>query len=131
MFAGAGGFGVCELLIAPLHSTVGVGVLLFVCGVFFTSYTATSNTAIQLASPDYIRGRVLGLYYYAWNGLAPIGALLVGWLCDTGGTELAFAIGGASALAMTAVGALMVKRPRRPAQPRPVAAKPATGQIAA
>jgi hypothetical protein len=74
---------------------------------------------------------VLGLYYYAWNGLAPIGALLVGWLCDTGGTELAFAIGGASALAMTAVGALMVKRPGRPAQPLRVASEAATSQIAA
>ena len=98
MFVGAGGFGVCELLIAPVHSTVVAGVLLFVCGVFFTSYTANSNTAIQLASPDYIRGRVLGLYYYAWNGLAPLGALLVGWLCDRGGTELAFGVGGTSAL---------------------------------
>jgi MFS family permease len=132
MFAGAAGFGACELLIAPLHSTALVGALLFVCGVFFTSYTANSNTAIQLASPDYIRGRVLGLYYYAWNGLAPIGALLVGWLCDTGGTELAFAIGGASALAMTAVGALMVKRPARPTWTQPSAAESETpAQIAA
>ena len=48
-------------------------VLLFACGVFFTSYTANSNASIQLASPDHLRGRVLGLYYYAWNGLAPLG----------------------------------------------------------
>jgi len=129
MFAGAGGFGICELMIAPVHSTVLVGALLFVCGVFFTSYTANSNTAIQLASPDYIRGRVLGLYYYAWNGLAPFGALLVGWMCDTGGTELAFAVGGASALAMTALGAATVKRPRS-AEPKPIA-EPVAGQIAA
>ena len=72
-------------------------ILLFVCGVFFTSYTANSNASIQLASPDYIRGRVLGLYYYAWNGLAPLGALLVGWLCDRGGTELAFCASAAAA----------------------------------
>ena len=121
MFAGAGGFGICELLIAPLHSTALVGALLFVCGVFFTSYTANSNTAIQLASPDYIRGRVLGLYYYAWNGLAPFGALLVGWMCDTGGTELAFAVGGTSALAMTALGAAAVKHPRKAKQAASVA----------
>ncbi len=53
---------------------------------------------------------MLGLYYYAWNGLAPLGALIVGWLCDRGGTELAFVVGGASALAMTVLGALAVKR---------------------
>jgi len=129
MFLGAGGFGVTELLIAPVHSTILVGVLLFVCGIFFTSYTANSNAAIQLASPDHIRGRVLGLYYYAWNGLAPLGALIVGWMCDRGGTELAFAVGGVSVIAMTALGALAVKPPKR-FNPRRVQAEPAE-QIAA
>ena len=112
MFLGAGGFALVELLIAPVHSTAVDGVLLFVCGLFFTSYTANSNAAIQLASADHIRGRVLGLYYYAWNGLAPLGALLVGWMCDRGGTELAFGIGGVAGLAMTIAGAAAVKPPR-------------------
>jgi MFS family permease len=131
MFAGAAGFGLSELLIAPLHSTALVGALLFVCGLFFTSYTANSNSAIQLASPDYIRGRVLGLYYYAWNGLAPFGALLVGFLCDRGGTELAFSVGGAAALAITVLGALAVKRPPRVVSPRRLEATPAPEQLAA
>ena len=113
MFAGAAGFGVCELAIAPLRNVALVGVLLFVCGVFFTTYTANSNATIQLESPDHVRGRVLGLYYYAWNGLAPLGSLLVGWLCAVGGTRLAFAVAGACALAMTALGAVALKRPPR------------------
>jgi MFS family permease len=129
MLLGASGFGICELLIAPVHSTVLVGVLLFVCGIAFTSYTANSNTAIQLASPDHIRGRVLGLYYYAWNGLAPLGALIVGWMCDRGGTELAFAAGGTSVILMTVLGAIAVKAPKR-SIPRRVQAEPAE-QIAA
>ena len=120
MLLGAGGFGLCELLIAPVHGITTAAVLLFVCGMFFTSYTANSNAAVQLTSPDYIRGRVLGLYYYAWNGLAPFGALLVGWLCDRGGTELAFAIGGTAAIGMTALGAAVIKRP--PVRPVPSAA---------
>jgi MFS family permease len=131
MFAGAGGFGLCELVLAPIHSTVLAGVLLFIAGVFFTSYTANSNSAIQLASPDYIRGRVLGLYYYAWNGLAPFGALFVGWMCDVGGTELALFVGGTSVLTMTAIGAWAVKRPRRPAQPTRLAPEAPAEQVAA
>ena len=112
LLVGATGFGICELLIAPVHSIVLAGALLFVCGIFFTSYTANSNAAIQLASPDHIRGRVLGLYYYAWNGLAPLGALIVGWMCDRGGTELAFAVGGVSVIATTVLGALAIKPPK-------------------
>ncbi|MFL6067840.1 MAG: MFS transporter, partial [Gaiellaceae bacterium] len=112
MLGGAGGFAVCELLIAPLNSVAVVAALLFVCGIFFTTYTANSNATIQLESPDHIRGRVLGLYYYAWNGLAPLGSLLVGWLCDAGGTELAFGLAGVSGLAMTGAAAVAVKRPR-------------------
>jgi len=113
MLLGAGGFGICELLLAPVHGVAAASALLFVCGVFFTSYTANANASIQLASPDHLRGRVLGLYYYAWNGLAPLGALLVGWLCDRGGTELAFGVGGICAIAMTAFGAEAITRPRR------------------
>ena len=112
MLLGAFGFGFCELLIAPARSTVAVAVLLFVCGIFFTSYTANSNASIQLASPDHIRGRVLSLYYYAWNGLAPLGALLVGFMCDRGGTELAFGVGGACAIALTVAAAVVLKGPR-------------------
>jgi len=129
MFIGAAGFGLSELVIAPLTSIYAVGVLLFVCGLFFTTYTASSNTAIQLASPDYIRGRVLGLYYYAWNGLAPIGSVLVGWLCDRGGTELAFGIAGASAITVTAAAAVAVRRPK-PANTAPARVEPAA-QLAA
>jgi MFS family permease len=128
MLIGAGGFGVTELFLAPVHGVVLAAILLFVCGVFFTSYTANSNAAIQLASPDHLRGRVLGLYYYAWNGLAPFGAVIVGWLCDHGGTELAFGIGGVSAIAMTLLGAFAIKRP--PQRRRRIMAEPAE-QLAA
>ena len=121
MLAGAGGFGVCELLIAPLHAVALVGLLLFVCGICFTSYSANSNAAIQLASPDHIRGRVLGLYYYAWNGIAPFGGLFVGWMCDRGGTQLALSVGGVTVLAMTAYAAFAITHPPVRSQPVRVA----------
>ena len=130
MLIGAAGFAAVELVLAPVHQTAAAAALLFVCGIFFTSYTANSNAAIQLASPDHIRGRVLGLYYYAWNGLAPFGALLVGWMCDRGGTELAFAVGGACGLTAAVLGALAIRRPRR-LRPTRVHAEPVGEQLAA
>ena len=62
---------------------------------------------------------MLGLYYYAWNGLAPLGALFVGFLCDRGGTELAFGVGGVCALTMTALGAFAITRPPAACGPSP------------
>ena len=94
MLIGAAGFALCELAIAPVQSVPVDVVLLFACGIFFTSYTANTNARLQLDAPDHLRGRVLSLYYYAWNGLAPLGGLIIGWLSATGGTELAFAVAG-------------------------------------
>ena len=113
MLLGASGFAVCELLLAPVQSVGLATVLLFVCGIFFTSYTSNSNARIQLEAPDHLRGRVLSLYYYAWNGLAPVGGVIVGWLCATGGTELAFLVAGVSGLAMAGLGALALRTPER------------------
>ncbi len=101
--AGAGGLGIAELVLAPLHSLGPAIVLLFLVGVFFTLYTANSNAVLQLRAPDHLRGRVIGFYYFAFNGLAPLGGILAGWLAATGGTELAFAVAGA----VTALVALM------------------------
>ena len=110
LLLGAGSFGLAELLIAPAHSLTLAAALLFVCGLSFAAYTATANTKIQLSTPDHLRGRVLGLYFYAWNGLSPFGALFVGWLCDRGGTQLAFTVAGACALAATAGGFYVLRR---------------------
>jgi MFS family permease len=110
MLGGIALFGLAELAIAPLHDVTAVGALLFLCGVCFTTYTSSSNAAVQLQTPDHIRGRVLGIYMYAWNGPLPIASPLIGWLCAVGGTELAFTFGGTCALLAAGAGALLVKR---------------------
>jgi MFS family permease len=103
--AGAAGLGIAELVLAPQRSLGPAMVLLFIAGVCFTLYTANSNALLQLRAPDHLRGRVIGFYYFAFNGLAPLGGILTGWLAATGGTELAFAVAGAvtALVALTAV----------------------------
>jgi MFS family permease len=81
-------------VLAPQHSLGPAIVLLFIAGVCFTLYTANSNAVLQLRAPDHLRGRVIGFYYFAFNGLAPLGGILTGWLAATGGTELAFGVAG-------------------------------------
>jgi MFS family permease len=112
MLVGATGFALCEIALAPVRTAPLAALILFACGAFFTSYTSNSNARIQLDTPDHLRGRVLGLYYYAWNGLAPVGGLLVGWLLSVGGTQLTFAVAGAAGLTMVAAGAFALTRGR-------------------
>jgi MFS family permease len=98
---GSAGFALCELLIAPVRSTVVVALLLFVAGVCFTTWSSNSNALIQLASPDHLRGRLIGLYFFAFAGTGTVGGILSGWLTAVGGTELAFAVAGLVGLSMS------------------------------
>jgi MFS family permease len=100
--AGAAGFSLAMLALAPVHTPAVALVLLFALGVCFSLFTASANALVQLASPDHLRGRVVSLYLFAFAGLAPIGGLVTGWLAEVGGTELAFAAGGAASLAAVA-----------------------------
>jgi predicted MFS family arabinose efflux permease len=118
-------FGLAEIVIAPLHNVIAVSLLLFICGICYTIFTANANTAVQLETPDHIRGRVLGIYFYSWTGPLPLASPLIGWLCVVGGTELAFMVGGGLAL-LAAAGATLVLR-RAPAPPRSQAAQRADG----
>ncbi|HKP17628.1 MAG TPA: MFS transporter [Gaiellaceae bacterium] len=112
---GSAGFSGAMLLLAPARNDAVAGVLLLVIGFCFSTWTANSQSILQLAAPDHLRGRVLSLYLFAFAGLSPVGGLLAGWLADVGGTELAFGVAGAAGLAMTA---LAVTRVRRVAPPR-------------
>jgi MFS family permease len=103
---GAAGFGLSQLLLAPEHSLAPALVLLFVGGVCFTLWSSNSNTVLQLEAPSHLRGRVIGLFFYAFAGTGSLGGLFAGWLADTGGTKLAYAVAGSVALASASGAAL-------------------------
>jgi hypothetical protein len=99
---GSAGFSGAMLVLAPMRSEVVAALLLIVIGFCFSTWTANSQSILQLAAPDHLRGRILSFYLLAFAGTAPVGGLLAGWLADVGGTELAFATAGGASLAMTA-----------------------------
>jgi MFS family permease len=113
MLTGAVLFTGAELVLAPVHGPYLAGALLFIIGAGFTAWSANSNTSMQLAAPDHLRGRIIGIYFYAFNGTGPFAGLLAGWLSARGGTELAFAVAGIVGLAGTAVAAAQLRRGRR------------------
>ena len=95
---GTGSFGVLALMLAPVQNAVLAGILLVGIGVSFTLFTANANALVQLAAPDYLRGRLISIYLLAFVGVAPVGGLFAGWLAEVGGTSLAFAVAGATSL---------------------------------
>jgi MFS family permease len=99
---GTAGFALCELLIAPLRTTAVIALLLFIGGICFTTWSSNSNSLIQLAAPDHLRGRLIGLYFFAFAGTGTAGGILSGWLAAAGGTELAFAVAGLAGLSISA-----------------------------
>ena len=96
LLASLGGLSLGLALLAPLRSLPLIVVMLVVVGAMRTIYLATSNTLVQLDSPDHLQGRVAGLYNYALTATATPGALLAGWLAQVGGTTLAFAVASAA-----------------------------------
>ena len=101
MIAGALFFTTSELALGLMHGAFLAGTLLFFTGAGFTVWSANSNASMQLAAPDHLRGRIIGIYFYAFNGTGPLGGLLAGWLCATGGTEAAFLVAGGVGLLAT------------------------------
>jgi MFS family permease len=110
LLIGAIGFGAFELALAPQHTLLLVGALLFATGVFYTLWGTNALSVLQLEAPPRLRGRAASMYFFAFQGGAPLGGLLAGWLTAIGGTRLAFAIGGVVSLGMAALGVLRLSR---------------------
>jgi MFS family permease len=108
LLGGALGFGVLELALAPQTSLPVICVLLFVTGCCYLLWGASALAALQLAAPEHLRGQAASLYMFAFMGGAPLGGLLAGWLTARGGTQLAFAVAGTSAVVVAVVGSAVM-----------------------
>ena len=71
---------------------------------------ATANTAIQLAVPDHLRGRVISVYTTVFVGSTPVGGIIVGWLASRYGVDASLFVGGVACVAAGALGFLWLRR---------------------
>ncbi len=69
--------------------------VLAVLGVCTVLPLAMTNTAIQVMTPEEMRGRVLSIRVMITFGLAPFGSLLAGWVAQVVGAQLTLALSGA------------------------------------
>jgi MFS family permease len=121
MLVGSAGFGLAELLMAPWSSVWLACVLLALAGISFTTWSSNSNSIVQLAAPDHLRGRVIGLYFFAFAGTGALGGIMAGFLIHVGGTRLAFAVAGFAALLSSGVVGHLLRTERAPMHAEEVA----------
>jgi MFS family permease len=74
-------------------------ILLIFVGWGTVTQLVSINTLIQVNVPNGLRGRVLSVYWWALQGVAPFGSLLIGWLAQNWGVPVAALIGGLVSLA--------------------------------
>ena len=82
------------------------GLLLVFCGFGMAALATMCNTALQMQSPDDMRGRVMAAYNLVWVGSTPIGALYAGKICDALGANMGFFVSGA--IGVVFLGAMLV-----------------------
>jgi MFS family permease len=111
-----GSFSLLLLLVAMLPWYVLTLVALVLMGVASVTYSAVTNTTLQLNSDEQYRGRVLSLYTLLFAGTTPIGGALTGALADLWGIRIA--LGLEAAICLLAVGVGLVWLGQQP-HPRP------------
>jgi MFS family permease len=88
----ANGFAWSVMGFSQAHHPLLAKCLLMLAGMFGVMQLVSTNTALQTAAPDHLRGRVVSLHTWAINGPAPFAALLIGKLAQMAGTPTAVLI---------------------------------------
>ncbi len=109
------GFGVGLVLFSQLRDfRLAVAVLVCV-GFSMIIQIASSNTLVQAMSPNALRGRVMAVYSMMFLGMAPVGALLAGWLAERVGAANTVALGGVGCILSALIFSLRLPALRREA----------------
>jgi len=95
IFVGGAAFSVLLTGIALSDAVPLTVVLLLALGVALTAFASTANTALQLSTPDHLRGRVMGLWMLLFAGSTPFGGYLTGFLAEEIGVREAIGFNAA------------------------------------
>ncbi len=111
----AGAFG-AVIMLAALAPTLPVElVALALVGWASISFMATGNSTLQLAAAPSMRGRVMSLWFVAFQGSTPIGGPLVGWVMARAGARAGLGVGAVTCLLVALLGLLALRRRTQPA----------------
>jgi MFS family permease len=105
----SGAFG-AVIMLAALAPTLPVElVALALVGWASISFMATGNSTLQLAAAPSMRGRVMSLWFVAFQGSTPIGGPIVGWVMAQAGARAGLGVGAITCLLVALVGLLALR----------------------
>jgi MFS family permease len=106
----ASAFGVVLLLACVAPSLPVELFALALAGGASISFMSTGNSTLQLGAAPSMRGRVMSLWFVAFQGSTPIGGPIVGWVMAQAGARAGLGLGGVTCLLTALLGLLALRR---------------------
>ena len=78
------------------------------------SFMSTGNSTLQLAADPTMRGRVMSLWFVAFQGSTPIGGPIIGWVMAVAGARAGLGLGAVTCIVVGLAGLAMLRRTDRP-----------------
>ena len=83
------------------------------------SFMSMGNSTLQLTADPNMRGRVMSLWFVAFQGSTPIGGPVVGWLMAVAGARAGLGLATVTCLAVALGGLIALRSTPRITRPRP------------
>jgi MFS family permease len=106
----AGAFGVLLMLAALAPNLPVELVALALVGGASIAFMSTGNSTLQLAAAPNMRGRVMSLWFVAFQGSTPIGGPIIGWVMAEAGARAGLSVGAVTCLLVALLGLLAARR---------------------
>lgn len=113
IFVGASGFSVLLFAVSLASSWHVLIPLLILLGGFSILFSSSANVHLQTVTPSELRGRVMSIYTLLFLGSTPIGSMVVGFLAEQQGVQVALAEMALLCSVGVAAGLLYLARLRR------------------
>ena len=74
------------------------------------AFMSSGNSTLQLTAAPNMRGRVMSLWFVAFQGSTPIGGPIVGWVIEWAGARAGLGLGALTCLLAALLGLLVLRR---------------------
>jgi MFS family permease len=108
--AAASAFGIAITLAALAPSLELELLALALAGATSIAFMSTGNSTLQLTAAPGMRGRVMSLWFVAFQGSTPIGGPIVGWVMGVAGARAGLGLGAVTCLVVAAIGLSALRR---------------------